>query len=279
MLQNATSSRSLFYYASMIHLAKACGTKVFIYANGIGPLRGRIAEMVVYRTVMKVDRISVRDRLSKETLVRLGVPSARIFVTADPAFRLVYEGMRDVSHIRKMIGMKDGERYFAVSLRSAVCDEGRVRELCRACREIYLGYGMRPVFVSMQESEDKRLCRMIAAETCGEAIVVPYLTAEELCSLLSGMEFVLTMRLHLMIYSAVGGTPVVGISTDPKLYAMADVLGAAETVRADCFGSADITDAVSRVLCADRDRLREVAFGMAQRSDKDAEAAVRMMLK
>ena len=277
LLQNATSCRSLLYYAGMIHLAKACGARVFICANGIGPLKGRFAERVTYGAVMKADRVSVRDTASKETLVRLGVPSDRVFVTADPAFRLVLNDVRDVSHIRQRIGMRDGERYFAVSLRRGTCDEQRVRELCRACRDIYLRLGLTPVFVSMQEAEDRELCRMIAEETCGEAIAVPHLPTEELCSLISGMELVLSMRLHLMIYAAVSGTPAVGISVDPKMDAAAAVLDSAEFVTGNCFTAEELVLSAEKAILADRHELRRIAFDQAHRAAEDAMAAVRMM--
>lgn len=38
LLQDRTSSKSLYYYLTIIRLAQTLGTKVMLYANGIGPL-------------------------------------------------------------------------------------------------------------------------------------------------------------------------------------------------------------------------------------------------
>lgn len=277
LFQNVTSSRSLRYYAGIITLAKLCGTKVFICANGVGPLKGRSGKRIAAKAAMKADRISVRDEASRQTLVDIGVPGDRICVTADPAFRLTLGGMIDVSELREMIGMRDGEKYFAVSLRSAACIGDKRKEICRACRDIYLNLGLTPVFVSMQESEDRELCRSIAEDTCGEALIVPKLPPKELCSLISGMELVLSMRLHLIIYAAAAGTPAVGVSVDPKLDAVAGVLGSAELVRENDFTAESFLSAAKRAVLADRDALLSVSHEKAIKASEDAVAAVQMM--
>lgn len=277
LLQNVTSSRSLRYYAGIITLARLCGARVFIYANGIGPLRGRTAERIACRAVMKADRISVRDPASKETLVRIGVPEGRITVTADPAFRLTLDGLCDVSDIRRRIGMRDGERYFAVSLRASACTGEGAAELCRACRDIYLNLGLTPLFVSMQESEDRELCRIIAEHTCGEALTVPTLPPQALCSLIGGVELVLSMRLHLVIYAAAAGTPAVGVSVDPKLDAVAGVLGSAQLVRGEDFTAEEFYHAALRAVSADRDELLRIARDQAELAMNDARAAVEII--
>ena len=43
LLQNVTSRRSLYYYLLIIWLAQLLGTPVMLYAQGIGPINGRVA--------------------------------------------------------------------------------------------------------------------------------------------------------------------------------------------------------------------------------------------
>ncbi len=278
LLQNVTSSRSLFYYAGVIALGKICGTKVFVCANGIGPLKGWIGRKVAYKAVMMADRVSVRDEASRDTLVGIGVPMERIAVTADPAFRLVHSDRCDVEFLRQRLGMRKGGRYFAVSLRASVCRGDRAREICRACRDIHLGLGLVPVFVSMQESEDAELCRMIAEESCGEALVMPNVPTEVLRSFICEMEMVLSMRLHLMIYAATVGTPAVGVSVDPKLSAVAGILGSAEIIGSDSFSAENILSAARRAVSADREELLRIAREQAESAGEDIRAAVGMIL-
>ena len=55
LLQDRTSTRSLLYYLSLIHLAKRMGKKVALYANGIGPVLRAYNRRQVCRAVEQVD--------------------------------------------------------------------------------------------------------------------------------------------------------------------------------------------------------------------------------
>ncbi len=280
LFQNMTSNRSLKYYAGVIALSKLCGARVFIYANGIGPVRGQRGRRTVYRVAMMARRISVRDEASKRFLSDLGVPEDAVTVTADPAFMLT--GKRDLAEIGKIkhsLGLRAGDKYFAVSLRRGLCRGKHFEEICLACREIYLGLGYIPLFVSMQESEDSALCGMAARECCGEAIAVPFLPSDELCALIRGAEAVLSMRLHLIVYAAAMGVPSVGISVDPKLDAMSAAGLSAETVDGAAFAARDCVEAVKRAVFTDRAELVRMAEEQKSRTAEDIRTAVEMMCR
>ncbi len=277
LFQNSTSIRSLLYYVSVIVLARLCGAGVVICANGIGPLRGKFAEGLVMRAALMAEYISVRDTASLEYLVKLGVPRERVALTADPAFRLALGDMSRRAHTRRIFGMREGVRYFAVALRASACHGDGGRCICRACRDICLRFGIVPVFVSMQDSEDGELCRIIAENTCGEALSVPYLTGNELCRLVGETEFVLSMRLHLMIYAATAGVPSVGISVDPKIDAAANILGECAVVRLCELSGDKLCSAVTRALSADRGKLSEITRSKAALAGEDISRITRIM--
>lgn len=277
LFQNSTSIRSLLYYVSVIAVAKLCGARVMICANGIGPIKGKLAGMIVRRAVMTADHVSVRDPVSRDRLVKMNIPPERIVLGADPAFRLAMMNVCGRGYARRAFGMRDGVRYFAVSLRESWCRGDDLRRICRACRDIYLRFGLTPVLITMQESEDGELCRLVAGKICGEALVIPYLSGEELCRLMSEMEFVLSMRLHLMIYAATAGTPSVGISVDPKIDAAADILTGCVTVDMDGLCGESLYRAVSLALSADREVLLGASRNQAHLSDMDISTVVGMI--
>ncbi len=277
LLQNVTSTRSLRYYAAVIGVAKLCGARVFICANGIGPIKGKTGLRIAYNAVMKADRISVRDSTSRKTLTEMGIPEDSVELTADPAFRLSLGEKCDISDIKNRIGIRKGTKYFAVSVRSSTVRDGKFREVCRSCRDIFLTYGYIPIFISMQESEDLELCRRLANETCGEAVAIPPMPPRELYSLISETELVISMRLHLIIYAAAAGIPSVGISVDPKLDAVTKLLPSAALVDGDGFTCEKCTDAVKGILYTDRNKLLKTARELALRSTGDAVTAVSLM--
>ncbi|MDR3311174.1 MAG: glycosyltransferase, partial [Oscillospiraceae bacterium] len=86
LLQDATSTRSLVYYCSVLRLARLCGAKTVIYANGVGPLTREANRRRVLREVSRAAVVTLRDKASEAELISLGVAPEKLTVTADPAF-------------------------------------------------------------------------------------------------------------------------------------------------------------------------------------------------
>ncbi|HLX25797.1 MAG TPA: polysaccharide pyruvyl transferase family protein, partial [Candidatus Cybelea sp.] len=121
LLQNATSWRSLLYYAAILREAIRGKRKTMIFAQSVGPLDfwGRL---IVRSFCRGLDRATVRDERSRMLLNEL-VPGARIERTADPVFLydlpdesidLSAEGLGPESgpyavvSVRKIAGLRDG---------------------------------------------------------------------------------------------------------------------------------------------------------------------------
>ena len=62
MLRNVTSRRSLYYYLAIIFIAKLLGKKVMLYAQGIGPIIGSVAQRAMRWLGNRVSLITVRDQ-------------------------------------------------------------------------------------------------------------------------------------------------------------------------------------------------------------------------
>ncbi len=67
LLQNATSFRSLLYYAAILREAARAGRKTMIFAQSIGPL-DRLGRLTVRRFCRGVQRATVRDERSRTLL-------------------------------------------------------------------------------------------------------------------------------------------------------------------------------------------------------------------
>ena len=86
LLQDATSTRSLVYYLSVIHCARLLHKPVMLYANGIGPVRDPANRRRVRRAVERAALVTLRDHASARELAEMGVERP-VQVTADPVFR------------------------------------------------------------------------------------------------------------------------------------------------------------------------------------------------
>ncbi|MCR5482445.1 MAG: polysaccharide pyruvyl transferase family protein, partial [Clostridia bacterium] len=88
LLQDATSSRSIYYYLFIMWLANLLGKKFLIYSQGIGPIKSKFNRKMTARMLGKASGIVVRDETSAEFLQEIGIPGERIVVTADPVLRI-----------------------------------------------------------------------------------------------------------------------------------------------------------------------------------------------
>lgn len=90
LMQDVTSTRSLWYYCYTLRAAKKRGCKVMMYGCGIGPINRAANRKMAAKTIdASVDRITLRDDNSRALLNEMGVVHPDIRVSADrPSFSL-----------------------------------------------------------------------------------------------------------------------------------------------------------------------------------------------
>ena len=292
LLQDVTSAKSLFYYATLIRLAQRAGMRTMVYANGIGPIRSEKNRRLTAKTVSACDAVSVRDPDSASELALLGVPEALVTCTADPAFciegtaRDVLEKRYDLSGLSFAGEAEPGtdtHRYYLVSLRQFKKKESVgtiVTEVATLANWLWKQFSLIPVFVPMQLQNDDAICGAVMQATLAPARRIVPDTAADLIGLSAGAQFVLGMRLHSLIYAASAGTPILGISYDPKIDAFCRV-----THQTTCVSVDNLDQTVLRTyaaqLCSSgeviRRTMRETAREMREKCRSDAETAVRLL--
>ena len=257
LLQDTTSRRSLWYYTTIIRVARFLGVQVFLYANGIGPLTDCRRSQAALRCA---NVISVRDPDSLYAVLAMGIDAEKVFLSADPVF-LLYPEIATVPPALE-------EKYFVVSLRT--CCHGQIEEeiVANACKRLQ-DSGLRAVFVSMQDTYDSALCRRVCSG-CG-GVMADRMSPIALAALLSGAQFVISMRLHCILLAALSGTPAVALSYDCKIDSAMEYLEQTTTLDAFFFTEEMLLDACRTVSARGeeaRARLRrrsEELFHIAQR--------------
>jgi polysaccharide pyruvyl transferase CsaB len=81
LMQDATSTKTIPYYAGIIKLAQMAKVPVFIYSQGMGPINGKLGKWLVKSVFNKSAGITVRDEDSSTLLRDIGV---RLPVTVVP---------------------------------------------------------------------------------------------------------------------------------------------------------------------------------------------------
>jgi polysaccharide pyruvyl transferase CsaB len=258
LIQDRTSLRSLLYYMTLLDLARRSGCRTMVFAQGVGPLARPQARKWAAQVLSRVDAITVRDAESAELLAELGLNGKSgplIEVTADPAFALEpvsSDRVRAVAPERPALAI--APRPWPGSDR-----------LLDVLAEVLPEYGseFRLQAWPLCPFEDRPVCEALARKVPGMTVVPEALLPGEWATLAGWVDGVVAMRLHALIFAATRGTPMVGISYDPKVDAL---LG---RLRARAAGTVDDVDAAA--LRAALEAM--INSGEARRQDREARAA------
>ncbi|MBQ4354346.1 MAG: polysaccharide pyruvyl transferase CsaB, partial [Clostridia bacterium] len=272
LLQDATSKRSLLYYAAVMNAAKHRGAKVAVFANGIGPISHDSNRKLAGKTLEGADHVSVRDPASAAEIERLGVQRA-VTVRADPAFLIQSADPIRLSKIRTDLGLT-GE-YFVVSVRSMpqgqktaaeikTLDDRILEQCVRFCNAISKTYHLTPLILPMQESHDRALCEKLTKSVQNAVLYAPA-SAPELIGMLSDAQFTVGMRLHAVIFASSAAVPVIGLSYDPKVDAMMDSLGQPYSIKVT------ETDTIAQKVCAAAEEVMKNRSSIVQTLTEKAE--------
>lgn len=219
LIQDGTSSKSLWYYLSVISAAKKLGVKVMLYANGIGPISREHNIKRTRKILNKVDLITLRDRLSETELKQIGVTKPKTIVTADPAFTLEASSKDKGRAILKQAGVDLQKKCFCISVRRwKTIPPGFEEAVAGAADYAAEKYGFFPVFLPMQLKKDYDISKRIAGKMKNRAVVLDQnYTAGDMLSIIANTQLCIGMRLHTLIYAASQCTPLVGLVYDPKI--------------------------------------------------------------
>lgn len=240
IFQDATSIGSPYFYRDLVLRAKKAGKKVFLMAQGVGPLTTYFGKKWSADAFRAANVVSVRDPASANAIRALGVDRP-VTLTADPAFLLPPPPAPDDAESYGTAGMKTVgicPRPFGDAKKSAAY----FADLCRALRRA----SITPCLIEMDENVDGPLIDEIEKVFGGR---LSHIKKPGLPSLvqtrLARMDGVIAVRLHGAILSAsVGRAPFIA-SYDPKTLAAASMLGlptplSVQTVAADKMAEAFI---------------------------------------
>lgn len=231
LLQDVTSLRSVPYYLGVMELARLMGTKVAVFAQGVGPLRHYWSRHWVQKVLSRVDFISVRDAASARLLKELGVKKT-IEITADPVFSLGPVPQAEVAAFRKAAGLQKTpeELLVGIALRpypgEKIFDEKLFEIIARGCYYLKKEFGAKLLYLPFQLKKDLPLARALAAGDLSRGVVFEdNLSPGDLLKLVGSLDLLIGMRLHALVFAALCGVPFVALPYDPKVNAFLENMG------------------------------------------------------
>ncbi|MBO8170325.1 MAG: polysaccharide pyruvyl transferase CsaB [Bacillaceae bacterium] len=233
LLQDATSPRSVIYYLGIVTIAKMLTKPVIFYAQGVGPISHPLSKKLIRLIVNRVDVITVRDEQSGQDLKDLGVTQAPIHVTADPAITINPEEIgpeRGQRILDQYTPADSASPKMAISVRKWKNETRYRRELARLADDM-IDQGWNIYLIPMQYPADIAESREIIKHMNHRDkphrvfLLDQKMDFRDIISVIENMDFVLGMRLHSVILSAVTGVPFVALSYDPKVERFVERIG------------------------------------------------------
>ncbi len=216
---------------NIILLARSRNTPVYMFGQGIGPIRNSRLWEKAKRVLPEVQQIALREKkFSRPILQRLGVPDDRIGVTGDDAVALAYD--ERPQSLGECIGVNLRVAYYSEVSESVV---GRLAsvlsDISASCEAPLL-----PVPIAYEgESSDVNTIRAIFSAAGvesdgGRSLKSP----EEVIRQIGDCRVVVTGSYHGGVFALSQGVPVVGLSNseyyDNKFHGLADMFEAGCTV-------------------------------------------------
>ncbi|MDA2934711.1 polysaccharide pyruvyl transferase family protein [Acidobacteria bacterium AH-259-D05] len=221
-------------YGQIPLLAKLYGKPLIYLALGVGPIHSDEATQFVRFISSIADRITVRDKSSRDLLLALH-KRQDIQVAPDPVFAF---SIPDKLQCRRALAETSGRSMDPDRLVLGVCLRPWGPDSSEWVQKVAKGISLflektksLVCFIPFQDidgSSDVRIAREVAQRIDHREQVIelawdprPSTTAMHV----GGCDLLLGMRFHSIILSAVAGNPVVALAYDPKIDAVMDMLG------------------------------------------------------
>ena len=279
LIQDVTSTRSLYYYLFTLYMAKLLSCRVLMYGCGIGPVEKasnrRLSANVLNRSV---DIITLRDDTSLEELRSLGVDRPKISLAADSAINLEPAGMEETDAYFALEGVPKNGRYICFALREWKHLD-RSLEIANTADYAYEKYGLVPLFLAAEFPKDVRPAELVA-----EKMKAPYYilrkprSVEVTIALLRRMELVCAMRLHALVFSASAQIPVIAMSYDVKVSGFMKYIGSDLCLPFETVSANKLCEMLDRALSGDSCEKVKKSSNMLKEREKINEQAAEELL-
>jgi polysaccharide pyruvyl transferase CsaB len=230
-------------YLREVRLAQEAGVPTVAYAVGAGPLRLAEDRAIVREVVARMARVTVRDEESKRVLEDVGI-TVPIEVVADPALLLTPEPFPVDTLVRE--GVLTDARLIGMSVREVGCaapnlDGEAYHALLAAVADFMIHrYSAQILFVPMERGDVQHshavLAHMAAADQA--RVLNGCYGPRQILGLMEHLDFVVGMRLHLLIFAGIAGVPFLPLPYAGKVFDFARVAGvpALQGVTRECIG-------------------------------------------
>ncbi len=205
LLQDVTSLKSLVYYSLIIAMALFFNKKVIIFAQGIGPIGNKFAQIIVKNLLKHCALVTVRDENSFNLLKNWGI-SAKL--VCDPVFSLP-------------VNSENFSNTVGIQLRDFKTMNYNL--LHKLAMLVVTKFSDKKVEIfSLQEAQDLQICKRFEhiLQVLNPEIKTEIVT-DNIIDRLSKLEYLIAMRYHAILVALKCGVKTCAINYDIKVEKLA----------------------------------------------------------
>ena len=279
LIQDITSTKSLVYYTLLLKLAKRYNLKLMVYGNGIGPITKKVNRLRAKSALNLCDYISLREPMSLDELNALEVKVENTVLSVDPAFAI--EPNFDIEHILEKENIDTDKKYFAVSCRSWKYNEPLfTKKISGIIKETYEKYHIVPLYIPMHPNDNIIIKEIISKAETPHRILSEIYDVSVLMGIMRNTVFVMSMRLHALVYGVKAGIPIIGLVYDPKVRFFVEYASQqtyVDTAKLDICKLREIVEKLMANHEAVSKEIKARALELESLTAKDARAAVELL--
>ncbi len=220
LLQNATSLKSLLYYAGIVRTAIRSGKRTMVFAQSIGPL-DFWGKQTVREFCRGLQAATVRDKRSYDLFAPL-VPGTPVERTADPVF--LYEPPETVVDLSAAGLGPESDPLVLVCVRKTAHQADGVAAIAAAVDRLAERHGARVAFLPFGGVPDAETSTEIIRKCRSKPMLVTLDGLDAVAAAIARAKLVIGVRLHALILAARFGVPFLAIPYDPKVAGLCEDL-------------------------------------------------------
>ena len=232
IIQDVTGPYTLPYYLSLFNFIQKTTKPMFFHAQGIGPIRNRLFKAWAKSILNRAKRVSVRDEASLRFLLQEGICKKKLFLGADPVFLSTKPKSSRMEKLKQKYALFNEKniQVLGVALRDWKGKKNWLPPLLRSLKKLHNENRIHIMLIPFDRERDTFLNRYIFKKLNPElksnsvSIIEDNSSYKERLDLLHACDGVIAMRLHAVIFAALGMRKGVALAYDPKVSQIAKAL-------------------------------------------------------
>ncbi len=220
LLQNATSLKSLLYYAGIVRGALRAGKPTMVFAQSIGPL-DFWGKQTVREFCRGLSAATVRDARSLELFAPL-VPTTKVELTADPV--LLYEPPETPVDLAAAGLDRQSDPLVVVCVRKTANFTDGIMAIAAAVDMLAERHGARVAFIPFGGVPDADASTEIIRKCRSAPMLLSLTGLDAVAAAIARAKLVIGVRLHALVLALRFGIPFLYVPYDPKITGLIDDL-------------------------------------------------------